>query len=339
MRSLFPFSGFRMSETNARTALITGITGQDGSYLAELLLARGYRVVGCTRRGSPTSPWRLAEILDLLTLREVDLTDASAVTALVADVAPDEIYHLGAASRVDASWRHPTEALVANAGSTANLLLAMRAERPAARLVVASSCEIFGRPDGAPQSERTPLAPASPYGVSKAAAFWLGVNFRESHGLHVASAILYNHESPRRSADFVTRKITLAAARIAAGQQSQLVLGNLEGRRDWGFAGDYMLALWQMLQLDRPRDVVIGTGISHSVREFCELAFSRVGLDYRAHVVADRSLFRPVDTTSLVADARLAETLLGWTPRVAFAELVEMMVSADIARVQGGEAV
>jgi GDPmannose 4,6-dehydratase len=328
-----------MSESTVRTALVTGITGQDGSYLAELLLARGYRVVGTTRRGSPTTPWRIATIIDRLDLREVDLTDASAVAALVAEVAPDEVYHLAAASRVDASWRHPTEALVANAGSTANLLLAMRAERPSARLVVASSCEVFGRPDGGPQSERTPLAPSSPYGVSKAAAYWLTANFRESHGLHVASAILYNHESPRRSTDFVTRKITQAAARISVGQAEQLTLGNLEGRRDWGFAGDYMLALWQMLQLDRPRDVVVGTGISHSVREFCELAFARVGLDYRAHVVADRSLFRPVDSTSLVADARLAGALLGWTPRVTFPELVEMMVSADLARVQGGEAV
>lgn len=328
-----------MNDATPRTALVTGISGQDGSYLAELLLARGYRVVGTTRHRGPEAPWRLASIRDALELREVDLSDAGAVAQLVAEVAPHEIYHLAAASRVDASWRHPTEALVANAGSTANLLLALRAECASARLVVASSCEIFGQPEQGPQSERTALAPASPYGVSKAAAYWLTTNFRESHGLHVASAILFNHESPRRSPDFVTRKITQAVARIAAGQQSELVLGNLEGRRDWGFAGDYMVALWQMLQLDRPRDLVIGTGRSHSVREFCERAFAHAGLDYRAHVVAERALFRPVDTTSLVADARLAETLLGWTPRVSFEALVEMMVSADLAHVRGGEAV
>ncbi|MEP7381613.1 MAG: GDP-mannose 4,6-dehydratase [Gemmatimonadota bacterium] len=327
-----------MTSGSPRTALITGISGQDGSYLAELLLARGYRVVGTTRHVAPEAPWRIAHLLDRLTLETLDLRDADAVRELVSRTAPDEVYHLGAASRVDESWRHPTEALIANAGSTANLLDALRHERPSARLAVASSCEIFGRPEEGPQSEQTPLAPASPYGVSKAAAYWLTVNYRESHGLFATSAILYNHESPRRAATFVTRKITRAAARIAAGLEEQLTLGNLEGRRDWGFAGDYADAMWRLLQLDRPRDVVIGTGISHSVREFCERAFALVGLEYQAHVVADSALFRPVDTTALVANARLARETLDWSPTTDFDALVEMMVSADRERVQRGDA-
>lgn len=326
-----------MSSGSARTALITGVSGQDGSYLAEQLLDRGYRVVGITRHLSPDAPWRIAHIADRVAMEEVDLREPDAVHAVIARTAPDEIYHLGAASRVDESWRHPTEALVANAGSTANLLDAVRHERPSARLLIASSCEIFGRPESGPQSERTPIAPASPYGVSKAAAYWLTVNFRESHGVFAASAILYNHESPRRGVNFVTRKITQAAARIAAGLEQSVTLGNLEGRRDWGFAGDYADAMWRMLQLERPRDMVIGTGASHSVRDFCERAFALVGLDYQQHVVADRALFRPVDTTELVADARLAREALEWTPTTDFEGLVAMMVSADQKRVQQGE--
>lgn len=326
-----------MTSSEPRVALITGVSGQDGSYLAEQLLERGYRVVGTTRHLSPTAPWRIAHLADCLTMEEVDLGEPHAVRALIARIAPDEVYHLGAASRVDESWRHPTEALVANAGSTANLLDAVRNERPSARLLIASSCEIFGRPESGPQTERTPIAPASPYGVSKAAAYWLTVNYRESHGVFAASAILYNHESPRRGANFVTRKITQAAARIAAGLEQTVTLGNLEGRRDWGFAGDYADAMRRMLQLDRPRDMVIGTGVSHSVRDFCERAFALVGLDYQAHIVADRALFRPVDTTALLADARLANEALDWTPSTDFDALVAMMVSADRERIQRGE--
>lgn len=326
-----------MISHQSRTALVTGISGQDGSYLAELLLARGYRVVGTTRHRGDAAPWRIAHLADRIEMEEVDLRDGESARAVIARIAPDEVYHLGAASRVDESWRHPTEALVANAGSTANLLDAVRHERPGAKLLIASSCEIFGRPETGPQNERTPLAPASPYGVSKAAAYWLTVNYRESHGVFATSAILYNHESPRRGANFVTRKITLGAARIAAGLESSLTLGNLEGRRDWGFAGDYADAMWRMLQLDRPRDMVIGTGVSHSVRDFCERAFALVGLDYRAYVVADRSLFRPVDTTALIADTRLAREALDWTPATDFDALVAMMVSADRERVQRGE--
>lgn len=319
-----------------RTALISGVGGQDGSYLAELLLSHGYRVVGTSRRARDAGHWRIEHLLTQLDLIPLDLGDAEEVRRVVARFAPDEVYHLAAASRVDTSWEHPLEALSANAGSTVHLMEALRREAPAARMVVASSCEIFGRPERWPQAEDTPIAPVSPYGVSKAAAFWLATNYRESHALHVSSAVLYNHDSPRRGSEFVTRKISRAVARIAAGVERTLVLGNLEGRRDWGFAGDYAEAMWRMLQQERPRDLVIGTGASHSVREFCEHAFEVVGLDYRAHVVADASLFRPADTTSLVADARLARELLGWRPRVAFPALVEMMVSADLERVRSG---
>ncbi len=323
---------------DARVALVTGVTGQDGSYLAEQLLARGYRVVGTSRHGDLASAWRIAH-LDRLELVALDLLDAESVRALIAQLHPAEVYHLAAASRVDTSWERPIEALHANAGSTVNLMEALRREAPSARLVVASSCEIFGRPERWPQSEETPLAPASPYGVSKAAAYWLVANYRESHGLHAASAILYNHESPRRGEEFVTRKISLAAARIACGQATRLVLGNLEGRRDWGFAGDYVDALWRMAQRDVPRDYVIGTGQSHSVRDFCERAFAAVGLDYRAHVDADASLFRPADSASLVADARAARAELGWRPTMSFQALVDLMVAGDLQRVREGGAV
>ncbi|MCC6929530.1 MAG: GDP-mannose 4,6-dehydratase [Gemmatimonadaceae bacterium] len=319
-----------------RTALVTGVTGQDGSYLAELLLARGYRVVGTTRTHGTADTWRIRQLLSRLELSALDLADASAVRGFVGRVAPHEVYHLAAASRVDRSWTHPMEALEANAGSTVHLMDALRHEAPAARLVIASSCEIFGRPDVSPQDERTPVRPASPYGVSKAAAYWLAANYREAYGLHVASAILYNHESPRRSETFVTRKITQAVARIAAGLETTLTLGNLEGRRDWGFAGDYAEAMWRMQQLDAPRDLVIGTGTAHTVRDFCERAFAVAGLDYRAHVVSDESLFRPVDATTLVADARAARAALDWEPRVDFSALVEMMVEGDRERVRGG---
>ncbi len=326
-----------MRDGPAKTALVTGVRGQDGSYLAELLLAHGYRVVGTSRRGGGDGrDWRIAHLLSRLDVVPLDLGDPAAVQEVVARVAPDEVYHLAAASRVDTSWERPMEALSANAGSTVNLMEAVRRVAPAARMVVASSCEIFGRPERWPQAEDTPVRPVSPYGVSKAAAFWLASNYRESHALHVASAILYNHESPRRGPAFVTRKISRAAARIAAGVDRTLTLGNLEGRRDWGFGWDYAEAMWRMLQQERPRDLVIGTGVSHSVREYCEHAFALVGLDYREHVVADASLFRPVDTTSLVADARLARELLGWRPRVAFPALVEMMVTADLERVRSG---
>ena len=325
-----------MSHSERRTALITGATGQDGSYLAELLLGRGYRVVAASRRDAAAHRPRLGDRTDAVESVTIDLSDPEKVRDLVARQAPEEIYHLAAASRVDASWSQPMEALVHNAGSTANLLEAIRREQPKARMVVASSCEIFGRPERSPQSEQTTIAPASPYGVSKAAAFWMTSIYRESHGLHVSSAIMYNHESPRRSDAFVSRKISLGVARIACGQEHALTLGNLDARRDWGFAGDYVEALARMVQLERPRDLVLGTGASYSVRDFCEHAFAFVGLDYRAHVRADRALFRPVDPTSLVADARLAHTALGWSPTVTFPALVEMMVSADLERVRSG---
>lgn len=328
-----------MTEGKARTALVTGITGQDGSYLAELLLQRGYRVVGTTRAHGTADTWRIHHLLARLELHALDLRDGAAVRGFVARVAPDEVYHLAAASRVDRSWERPMEALEANAGSTVHLMDALRHEAPRARMVIAASCEVFGRPDHSPQSESTPIRPASPYGVSKAAALWLAVNYRESHGLHVASAILYNHESPRRGEAFVTRKITLGVARIACGKERTLTLGNLDGRRDWGFAGDYMDALWRMQQLDAPLDLVVGSGVSHSVRDFCERAFGAAGLDYRAHVVSDEGLLRPVDATTLVADARLARERLEWRPTVEFPALVEMMVFADLERVRSGAGV
>lgn len=329
---------FAFPPAAGRVALVTGVTGQDGSYLAELLLAKGYTVVGTTRHGDRASAWRIAH-LERLELCVLDLLDPDAVRTLVARLRPAEVYHLAAASRVDASWERPMEALSANAGSTVHLMEALRREAPGARLVVASSCEIFGRPSRWPQSEETPLAPASPYGVSKAAAYWLVANYRESHRLHAASAILFNHESPRRGEAFVTRKISLAVARIACGQAQRLTLGNLEGRRDWGFAGDYVEALWRMAQRDQPRDYVIGTGQSHSVRDFCERAFAAVGLDYRAYVDADASLYRPVDSASLVADARAARAELGWRPSMSFPALVELMVTTDLQRVREGTAV
>lgn len=325
--------------SSPRTALVTGITGQDGSYLAELLLERGYRVVGTTRTHGTADTWRIRHLLSRLELHAVDLADAAAVRGFVGRVAPREVYHLAAASRVDRSWTHPMEALEANAGSTVHLMDALRHEAPTARLVIASSCEIFGRPESAPQDESTPVRPASPYGVSKAAAYWLAANYREAHGMHVSSAILFNHESPRRSEAFVSRKISRGAARIGAGLETTLTLGNLDGRRDWGFAGDYVEAMWRMQQLEAPRDLVIGTGTSHTVRDFCERAFAVVGLDYRAHVVIDEALFRPVDAMTLVADARAAREALEWAPSVDFPALVEMMVEADRERVRGGAGV
>lgn len=328
-----------MSDGNVRTALVTGITGQDGSYLAELLLARGYRVVGTTRATGTADTWRIRHLLSRVELLALDLRDGAAVRGVVARIAPHEVYHLAAASRVDRSWERPMESLEANAGSTVHLMDAVRHEAPRARMVVASSCEIFGRPEQAPQSECTPIRPASPYGVSKAAAYWLAANYRDSHGLHVASAILYNHESPRRGEAFVTRKISMGVARIACGQATTLTLGNLDGRRDWGFAGDYMDALWRMQQLEAPCDLVVGSGVAHSVRDFCERAFAVAGLDYRAHVVSDDGLLRPVDATTLVADASLARERLEWGPTVDFGGLVEMMVFADLERVRSGAGV
>ena len=298
-------------------------------------MAKGYRVVGTTRAARAATDAGG----DGVELRALDLEDAGAVRALVAALIPDEVYHLAAASRVDASWEDPAAVIRANAGATATLLDAVRRGAPAARVVLAASAEVFGEPAAAPQSERTPIAPVSPYGTSKAASLWLGRNMRERYGLHVASAILFNHESPRRPPHFVTRKITRAVARIARGELQELRLGSLESRRDWGYAGDYVEAMWRMAQRPGPEDLVIGTGTTRSVREFCEVAFGIVGLDARAHVRVDPALVRPREPVEFVADASRAAACLGWRPEMAFDTLVAQMVAADLDDLRRGASV
>ena len=319
------------------TALITGITGQDGAYLSQLLLPKGYRVVGLTRRSVAAAAGVLGEMAAGVELRTVDLRDSTQLGQTVREVAPDEIYHLAAQSVVHASWENPIATAESTAVGALRVLEVVRAEASSARVLMASSSEIFGRPTESPQNESTPVRPVSPYGAAKAFAFHMTATYREAHGLFVASAILYNHESPRRGMQFVTRKITDGAARIAAGVTTTLRLGNLEARRDWGYAADYADAMWRVLQCQRPTDFVVGTGVSHSVREFCDLAFRRAGLNYLEHVVEDARLFRPLDPTTMVADARRARAALDWEPRVSFDALVEMMVEADVQRVKTGE--
>ena len=319
------------------TALITGVTGQDGSYLAQHLLAKGYYVIGLTRQSSDFATDVMGEMSAGVDVRTVDLLDSRQLASTLKVAAPDEIYHLAAQSVVHASWNNPVQTAELTAVGALRLLEAARAESPAARILMASSSEVFGRPAESPQSESTPMVPRSPYGAAKVFAFHLTAIYREAHGLYAASAILYNHESPRRGPEFVTRKITDGVARIVGGQTSALRLGNLEAKRDWGFAGDYVDAMWRMLQQPTPSDVVVGTGTSHSVREFCEAAFQVVGLDYLDHVVQDEQLFRPLDSGTLVADPRRARTELGWEPQVSFEGMVEMMVQADVRRVKDGE--
>ena len=319
------------------TALITGVTGQDGSYLAQHLLAKGYYVIGLTRRSSDFATDVMGEMSAGVDVRTVDLLDSRQLASTLKVAAPDEIYHLAAQSVVHASWNNPVQTAELTAVGALRLLEAARAESPAARILMASSSEVFGRPAESPQSESTPMVPRSPYGAAKVFAFHLTAIYREAHGLYAASAILYNHESPRRGPEFVTRKITDGVARIVAGQTSALRLGNLEAQRDWGFAGDYVDAMWRMLQQPTPSDVVVGTGTSHSVREFCEAAFQVVGLDYLDHVVQDEQFFRPLDSGTLVADPRRAKTELGWEPQVSFEGMVEMMVQADVRRVKDGK--
>jgi GDPmannose 4,6-dehydratase len=319
-----------------RTAVITGITGQDGAYLAELLLEKGYRVVGVTRRTPAVAAEQLGDLVGRVELQMADVRDERALARVLRDATPHEVYHLASQSLVHASWEHPVATAEVTAVGALRLLEAVRTDAPSARVLVASSSEIFGRPEQAPQCETTPIRPATPYGVSKSFAFWTTAVYRESRGLFAASAILFNHESPRRGPEFVTRKITSGVARIAAGRASSLNLGNLESRRDWGFAGDYVEAMWRILQQDTPDDFVVGTGETHSVREFCEAAFRAAGLDYLHHVVQDEKLFRPVDSQQIVADPARARERLGWTPKVKFTELVEMMVHADLQRVREG---
>jgi GDPmannose 4,6-dehydratase len=314
------------------TALITGVTGQDGSYLAELLLAKGYRVVGVVRRSSTTPYERIAHLVDRVELISADLLDQHSLVEAMAACAPDEIYNLAAQSFVQTSWTQPVLTGEFTALGVTRMLEAMRRVAPKARFYQASSSEQFGKVLETPQQETTPFYPRSPYGVAKVYGHWITVNYRESYGLYAVSGILFNHESPRRGLEFVTRKVTDAAARISLGVQRELRLGTLEARRDWGFAGDYVDAMWRMLQQPSPDDFVVGTGETHSVRELCEVAFARVGLDWKKYVVQDERFMRPAEVDLLVADATKAKTRLSWTPTVDFRQLVEMMVDADLAR-------
>ena len=317
------------------TALITGITGQDGSYLAELLLAKGYRVVGVVRRSSTTPYERIAHLVDRVELVSADLLDQTSLTEAVHDTQPDEIYNLAAQSFVQTSWTQPVLTGEFTALGVTRLLEAMRKAAPKARFYQASSSEMFGKVVETPQRETTPLWPRSPYGVAKVYGHWITVNYRESYGLYAVSGILFNHESPRRGLEFVTRKVTDGVARIRNGLARELRLGNLDARRDWGYAGDYVDAMWRMLQQDAPDDYVIGTEETHSVRELCEVAFGCVGLDWRDYVRQDEKYFRPAEVDLLVADASKARRELGWTPQVDFRGLVEMMVKADLERYAG----
>jgi GDPmannose 4,6-dehydratase len=316
-----------------KTALITGITGQDGSYLAEHLLDEGYRVYGLVRQTSVRNLERIAHLADRIELVNGDLLDQNSLINAVAESKPDEVYNLAAQSFVPASFSQPVLTGEFTALGVTRMLEAIRVVNPKIRFYQASSSEMFGKAARVPQDETTPFHPRSPYGVAKVYGHWITVNFRESYGLYAVSGILFNHESPRRGSEFVTRKVSLAAARIAAGQQKELRLGNLDAQRDWGFTGDFVQAMRLMLQQAKPRDYVIGTGETHTVQEFVELAFSLVNLDWKRHVVIDPKLVRPAEVDLLISDPRRAREELGWSPRVTFRELVRMMVEADVAHV------
>jgi len=316
------------------TALITGITGQDGSYLAEFLLERGYRVVGMTRRSSTVTLERIAHLSDHMELVQGDLLDQNSLAQALRDVRPSEVYNLAAQSFVPTSWNQPVLTGEFTALGVIRLLEAVRQVDEGIRFYQASSSEMFGKVTETPQHELTRFHPRSPYGVAKVYGHWITVNYRESYDLYAVSGILFNHESPRRGLEFVTRKITDGAARIKLGLADRLRLGNLEAKRDWGFAGDYVRAMWAMLQRDVPEDFVIATGETHSVREFCELAFNHVGLDYREHVEVDPALVRPAEVDLLVGDPSRARQELDWEPTVSFAQLVAMMMEADIQRLE-----
>ncbi|HEB65226.1 MAG TPA: GDP-mannose 4,6-dehydratase [Chloroflexi bacterium] len=315
------------------TALITGVTGQDGSYLAEFLLNKGYTVVGMVRRTSTVTFERISHIQDDLIIVQGDLHDQSSLVDVMEQHQPDEVYNLAAQSFVPVSWNQPVLTGEVTSLGVTRLLEAIRMVKPEARFYQASSSEMFGKVREVPQKETTPFYPRSPYGVAKVYGHWITVNYRESYNLYAVSGILFNHESPRRGLEFVTRKITYGAARIKLGLADELRLGNLEARRDWGFAGDYVRMMWMMLQQDAPEDYVIGTGVTHSVRELCEVAFGRVGLDYRDYVVQDPRFYRPAEVDLLVADPTKAREKLGWVPSVSFEALIHMMVDADLKRV------
>lgn len=317
-----------------KRALITGITGQDGSYLAEWLLEQGYRVFGLVRRSSTLNFERISHIQDRIELLSGDLTDQSSLLAALEQADPDEVYNLAAQSFVQTSWTQPVLTGDVTGLGVTRILDAIRVFKPGIRFYQASSSEMFGKVQAIPQREDTPFYPRSPYGVAKVYGHWATVNYRESYGLFAVSGILFNHESPRRGLEFVTRKVTDGVARIKHGVQRELRLGNLDARRDWGFAGDYVRAMWMMLQQETPSDYVIATGETHSVRELVETAFSYVDLDWQEHVVQDPRFMRPAEVDLLIGDPGKARRELGWEPRVSFAELVRMMVDADLARVE-----
>ena len=314
------------------TALITGITGQDGSYLAELLLSKGYRVIGVARRSSTVTNERIEHLLDDITVVQGDLHDQGSLLALLEEYQPSEVYNLAAQSFVPTSWNQPALTGDITALGVTRILEAVRFVNPKIRFYQASSSEMFGRVLEVPQRESTPFYPRSPYGVAKVYGHWITVNYRESFNMFAASGILFNHESPRRGHEFVTRKITDGVARIKLGHAKELRLGNLEAQRDWGFAGDYVDAMWRMLQQDQPDSFVIGMGETHSVREFCEAAFGHVGLDYNDHVIQDEKFYRPAEVDLLISDPSKARSILGWEPAVSFKELVVMMVDSDMER-------
>jgi len=314
------------------TALITGITGQDGSYLAELLLSKGYRVIGVARRSSTVTYERINHLLDDITVVQGDLHDQGSLLALMEEYEPVEVYNLAAQSFVPTSWNQPALTGDITALGVTRILEAIRFVNPKTRFYQASSSEMFGKVQEVPQKEDTPFYPRSPYGVAKVYGHWITVNYRESFNMFATSGILFNHESPRRGLEFVTRKITDGVAKIKLGLAKELRLGNLEAQRDWGFAGDYVDAMWRMLQQDEPDSYVIGMGETHSVREFCEIAFGHVGLDYKEFVIQDERFYRPAEVDLLISDPTKARTQLGWEPAVSFKELVTMMVDTDMER-------
>jgi GDPmannose 4,6-dehydratase len=314
------------------TALITGITGQDGSYLAELLLSKGYQVIGMVRRSSTVNFERIEHLLDNITVLQGDLQDQGSLRSLLEEYKPTEIYNLAAQSFVPTSWGQPALTGDVTGLGVTRMLEAIRFVNPKIRFYQASSSEMFGKVLEVPQREETPFYPRSPYGVAKVYGHWITVNYRESFDIFATSGILFNHESPRRGLEFVTRKISDTVAKIKLGKTKELRLGNLEAQRDWGFAGDYVRAMWLMLQQDHPDNYVIGTGETHSVREFCEIAFSHVGLDYKEFVLVDERFYRPAEVDLLISDPSKARNELKWEPEVSFKQLVTMMVDSDIAR-------
>jgi GDPmannose 4,6-dehydratase len=316
----------------SKRAIITGITGQDGSYLAELLLSKGYEVTGVVRRSSAPNFWRIEHLLDRITLRPADLLDQLSLLRLVQEVRPHEFYNLAAMSFVPASWDQPLLTGDFNAMGVTRLLEAVRHVDSSIKIYQASSSEMYGRVREVPQTELTPFYPRSPYGVSKVFGHYITVNYRESYGMFAVSGILFNHESPRRGLEFVTRKVTDGVARIKLGMATHLALGNLDASRDWGYAGDYVQAMWMMLQQSQADDYVIATGTSHSVRDLVEVAFGHAGLDWRQYVKTDPALLRPAEVDHLIGDASKAERVLGWRPTVTFERLIQMMVDEDLAR-------